>query len=196
VGAILLVLVVAVGILAWGPGRKVIHPIKYGEIVEKWAAEYGVDPLLIFAVIQTESGFDPEAESNVGARGLMQVMDDTFDWIKGRIAPDEALTFDDMYDPETAIRFGTYLYAISLQRYGNDVSTAAASYHSGWGTVDGLLEDTAYSADGVTLHTFPYNQMQNYVNKINRNYETYKDLYGGSAATGQGSDNKGDESNV
>lgn len=195
-GVIVLGLVVVAGILALGPGRKAIHPVKYGDIVEKWAAEYGVDPLLIFAVIQTESGFDPEAESNVGARGLMQVMDETFSWIKGRIAPDEDLSFDDMYDPETAIRFGTYLWAISLQRYGGDISTAAAAYHSGWGTVDGLLKKADYTQDGVTLHTFPYKQMRNYVKKIDHNYQEYHALYGSSSATIQSSDNKGDESNA
>ena len=41
-----------------------------------------LDPLLIYTVIRTESGFDPMAESEVGARGLMQITEVTFDWIK------------------------------------------------------------------------------------------------------------------
>ena len=64
------------------------------------------------------------------------------------------------------------------RRLGGALSTAAAAYHSGWGTVDGLLESSDYSADGEVLHTFPYQQMGLYVTKINRAYERYQALYG------------------
>lgn len=158
--------------------RRAAYPVRYEESVERWASEYGVDPLLIYSVIRTESGFDPEAESSVGARGLMQITEETFDWIKSKIAADEEIGFDGLYDPDTNIRFGSYLVSVCLSRYGGDVSTAVAAYHSGMGLVDSLLESTEYSGDGVTLHTFPYAQMRNYVYKINRCYETYQSLYG------------------
>ncbi len=47
----------------------------------------------------------------------MQITEVTFDWIKPKIAPTESLTFDDLYDPETNIRFGTYFvsYCLALQ---------------------------------------------------------------------------------
>ncbi len=50
-----------------------------------------------------------------------------------------ALTFDDLYDPEVNIRFGSYFVSYCLHRYSGDLATAAAAYHSGLGTVDGLL---------------------------------------------------------
>ena len=62
------------------------YPLKYPDYVAAAAAENGVDPLLIYAVIRTESGFDPAAESGVGARGQMQITEVTFDWIKSKIA--------------------------------------------------------------------------------------------------------------
>ena len=99
------------------------YPLKYTEYVENAAAANGVDPLLIYAVIRTESGFDPSAESNVGARGLMQITEVTFDWIKSKIAPGEDLTFDDLYDPAVNIRFGVYYVSACLERYHGDVST-------------------------------------------------------------------------
>lgn len=153
------------------------YPLKYTDYVEAAADENGVDPLLIYAVIRTESGFDPAAESGVGARGLMQITEVTFDWIKSKIAADEDLTFDDLYDPAVNIRFGVYYFSACLERYHGDVSTAAAAYHSGWGTVDGLLESSDYTADGHILHTFPYQQMGLYVTKITRAYERYQALY-------------------
>ena len=76
------------------------------------------------------------------------------------------MTFDSLYEPEVSIRFGCYYLHLCLVRYGGDVPTAAAAYHSGWGTVDTLLEKAEHSADGVTLQGFPYNQMNHYVYKI------------------------------
>lgn len=153
------------------------YPQKYQELVEQYALENQVDPLVLYSVIRTESGFDPQAESNVGARGLMQITEETFWWIKSKIAPKEDLDFEDLYDPETNIRFGSYYFAACLNRYENDLATAAAAYHSGWGTVDGLLEQEAYSADGAVLHTFPYEQMKLYVYKITHAFQKYQTLY-------------------
>lgn len=132
------------------------YPRKYSDLVEYYAGKYDLDERMLYSIIRTESNFDPQAQSNVDARGLMQITEITFDWIKSKIAPSEELTFDDLYDPETNIRFGTYYFSYCLQRYGNDLATAAAAYHSGWGTVDSLLSDSQYSQDGVTLDSFPY----------------------------------------
>lgn len=153
------------------------YPRKYSDLVEYYAGKYDLDDRMLYSVIRTESNFDPKAQSNVDARGLMQITEVTFDWIKSKIAPQEDLTFEDLYDPETNIRFGTYYFSYCLQRYGNDLATAAAAYHSGWGTVDDLLADSQYSQDGVTLDSFPYNQMQRYVYKVTSAYERYCEIY-------------------
>lgn len=178
--AVLLVLALA-GVLVFSFWHQQIeeweYPQKYGEYVTYYTDKYGIDPLILYAFIRTESNFKPEAESNVGARGLMQITEQTFDWIKSNIAPTEPLTFDDLYDPETNIRFGCYFVSYCLLRYQNDLSTAAAAYHSGWGTVDKLLAESEYSEDGKTLHTYPYPQMRQYVKKITQNYAAYQRLY-------------------
>lgn len=107
----------------------------------------------------------------------MQITEETFDWIKTKIAPSEPVTFDDLYNPEVNIRFGTYYLHYCMERYAGDLATASAAYHSGQGLVDRLLEDARYSDDGVTLHTFPYEQMNLYVHKVERNYKKYQELY-------------------
>lgn len=153
------------------------HPRKYNELVEKYAAEYEIDPLIIYSIIRTESGFDPNAQSNVDARGLMQITEETFAWIKLKIASGEDISFDQLYDPEVNVRFGAYFLSRCLARYG-DVSTAAAAYHSGWGTVDKLLAEERYAQDAHTLKEFPYTQMNLYVYKVGRAYQKYTELYG------------------
>ena len=155
------------------------YPRKYQAFVEQWAQVYQLDPLLVYAFIRTESGFDPQATSSVDARGLMQMTEETFLWMRSKIAPEEPLTFADLYSPDTAIRFGCYYLHLCMVRYKGDVSTAAAAYHSGWGTVDQLLQMEEHSADGETLQGFPYNQMHHYVNKITACYQIYQRLYAG-----------------
>ena len=154
-----------------------LYPCKYTDPVERWSAVYELDPLLVYSVIRTESGFDPEATSSMGARGLMQMTEETFLWLCRKIAPQEDLTFDDLYEPEVSIRFGCYYFRLCLDRYHEDVATAAAAYHSGWGTVDTLLESKEHSADGQTLQGFPYTQMNHYVEKIEECYGFYQLLY-------------------
>lgn len=156
---------------------RLAYPCRYEEYVTYYADKYGIDPLILYTFIRTESGFDPGAASNAEARGLMQITEITFTWIKSQIAAGEDLTFEDMYDPETNIRFGTYFVRYCLLRYDEDLSTAAAAYHSGWGTVDRLLQDERYSQNGKTLTDYPYPQMRRYVQKITDCYQRYQQIY-------------------
>ena len=165
--ALLLVLALAGTLLFSAFRDKIEHweyPQRFTEYVEYYAGKYGIDPMILYAFIRTESNFDPNADSDAGARGLMQITEVTFDWIKMKIAPKESLTFDDLYDPETNIRFGSYFVSYCLD-------------HSGVGTVDGLLGQEAYSTDGVTLDHYPYPQMRLYVKKITESYQHYSEIY-------------------
>ena len=181
---VVLVCIAAVLLIALPPlareADRLLYPRKYSRQVEQWAAEYELDPLLVYAFIRTESGFDPAATSSVEARGLMQMTEETFIWLRSKIAPDEGLLFANLYDPETSIRFGCYYLHLCMERYNGDVATAAAAYHSGWGTVDALLQMEEHSADGETLQGFPYNQMNHYVKKITSCYAEYQRIYAGS----------------
>ena len=152
---------------------KLKHPEKYRDLVEKYAEEYDIDKYLLYAFIKTESGFDPKAKSSAGAIGLTQITEETFDWIKLMLCPREDIVFEDLYEPEISIRFGAYYISRCLDRYSGSIETAAAAYHSGWGTVDRLLEKQG----GETLTEFPYAQMNNYVYKITKAYTIYQEIY-------------------
>ena len=93
---VVLVCIAAVLLMALPPlareADRLLYPRKYSRQVEQWAAEYNLDPLLVYAFIRTESGFDPAATSSVEARGLMQMTEETFIWLRSKIAPDENLT--------------------------------------------------------------------------------------------------------
>ena len=174
---VLVLVVVALAGPVAGWIEKQSYPLAFPEEVEQWTKEYEVDPYFVYAVMRTESRFAPDAESGVGARGLMQMTEETFLWLKEKIAPEEDLTFDDLYTPQVSIRFGVYFLSLCVDRYGGDLSTAAAAYHSGWGTVDRLLEEGEHTQNGIHLTYFPYKQMNHYVSKVNKNYEKYVSIY-------------------
>ena len=153
---------------------KTLYPHKYADAVEKYSAQYGVDEDLVYAVIRTESSFDPDATSDVGARGLMQIMPDTLDWLCYRMGED--VPFDALSEPDTAIRYGTYFLHLLLDEFG-DERTALAAYHAGRGSVLKWLDDPACSSDGKTLEHIPYPDTAHYVAKVERAKEIYQSLY-------------------
>ena len=86
--ALLLVLALAGTLLFSAFRDKIEHweyPQRFTEYVEYYAGKYGIDPMILYAFIRTESNFDPNADSDAGARGLMQITEVTFDWIKMKI---------------------------------------------------------------------------------------------------------------
>ena len=78
------------------------YPTEYEDIVERYSDEFGIDKEFVFAVIRTESNFNPDAVSEAGAIGLMQIIEDSFDWVSKKLGHDD-LKFDDMFSPEYSI---------------------------------------------------------------------------------------------
>lgn len=159
--------------------KKYIYPMDYyhySSFVDQFSSSTGIDRYLIYAVIKTESNFDPEATSDVGARGLMQIMEDAFEWVKFRMNDNSDISYDDMYVPYNNIKYGSYLLKLLYEEYG-DVETAVAAYHSGRGSVNEWLKNEEYSSDGKTLDKIPSSTTAHYVNKVMKAYEAYTNLY-------------------
>ena len=152
------------------------YPVEYEEYVEAYAAEYGLPPSLLYAVIRTESDFNPEAVSSAGAVGLMQLTEDTFSWAQYRCGVEE-LPQEQRFDPETSIHYGSCVLALLEEMYGVR-ETALAAYNAGMGNVNRWLTDEAYSDDGRTLKEIPYPETRQYVEKVLKAQEMYRHLYG------------------
>ena len=156
---------------------RVFYPQKYSSEVEASSKEFNVDKNLVYAVIHTESRFQPDAESHAGAVGLMQLMPETFTWLQERLDGEVIYSDDSLYDPAVNIRYGTYFLSTLLKDY-SDPSAAIAAYNAGSANVDSWLNDPSYSGDGKTLTVIPYEETRNYVEKVNNAWETYRRLYG------------------
>ncbi len=151
------------------------YPLKYESYVEKYSKQNNLNKYFVYAVIKTESGFDPDAVSNVGARGLMQIMEDTFDWIKYKRGDDDAEYYD-MYLAQNNIDYGCWLLGYLYEEFGN-IEAVAAAYHAGRGTVNEWLEDERYSSDGKHLDVIPTSDTAHYVDKIKGAVDMYIKLY-------------------
>ena len=69
------------------------HPFEYRELIEPQAAANNLHPAFVAAIVLNESSFNPHAESDVGARGLMQMMPDTAEWVHGKIGDGLGIRF-------------------------------------------------------------------------------------------------------
>lgn len=153
---------------------KTLYPQGYEDYVEVYSKENNLSPAFVYAVIKCESNFDNEAVSNVGATGLMQIMPDTFSWIKTKTGYTE--DYSQATDPAVSIKFGCFLYGYLLSKYSR-AEEALTAYHAGVGNVDKWLKDSRYSSDGETLHTIPYPTTSKYVKKVLLTENIYEKLY-------------------
>ncbi|GHU58004.1 hypothetical protein FACS1894133_1940 [Clostridia bacterium] len=151
------------------------YPRRYASSIDKYASYYHIDANLIYAVAKTESSFRPDAESNAGARGLMQMTDETFDFVRRQLG-ESGETFDDLYDPDTNVKYCAYYIAYLYRTFGN-VTCAIAAYHAGPGSVNTWLKDTRYSDDGDNLKLIPSATTSHYVDKVSGAYARYAELY-------------------
>lgn len=161
---------------AYGYFMKRAYPREYARWVESYAKEYDFSPSLIYALIYTESRFQPDAVSSAGARGLMQITENTFLWAQMRSPEKESIGTDQLFDPETNIRYGVMTLSLLRERY-KDTGTLLAAYNAGIGNVGKWLKDTAYSDDGVTLKAIPFEETRQYVKKIPKVQKIYQKLY-------------------
>ena len=150
-----------------------IYRTEYEEYVEKYSEEFSVDPALVYAVIKTESNFNPRAYSEVGAVGLMQIIEDSFDRVAWRLDRED-LTFTDMYTPEYSIMFGAFMLGNLYEKYGS-VELTAAAYHSGMNAVDGWIERGEIDPENFNIDDIIGDNTRHYVRKITKAYKKYSD---------------------
>ena len=154
---------------------KKIYVIEYSEYVYKYAEENNIDPYLVFAIIKNESKFKRGIESQSGAIGLMQLMEETGIEMANEIG-ENVVVKEALFNPEINIKIGTKYFA-NLKKHYNNEKLALIAYNAGMGNVDTWIEDGIIKKDGSDLENVPFKETNNYVRKILRDYEIYRYLY-------------------
>ncbi|MEG2583466.1 MAG: lytic transglycosylase domain-containing protein [Oscillospiraceae bacterium] len=144
VAFLIILILIAIGLSKCGGVKDKIlyqqYPIKYENIVEKYSKEFKLDKYLVYSIIRTESRFDQYAVSGAGAKGLMQIQDETAEDCKAKMNEKFNIP-DDLYIPEVNIKIGCFYLSHLLELYDGNVETAVAAYNGGLGNVNKWLEN-------------------------------------------------------
>lgn len=152
------------------------YPVAYTELIERYAKEYSLDPYLVTAIMRCESSNNPNALSEAGAMGLMQVMPSTGTWVAHKLGMDEVYEESMLYDPETSIRFGRWYLWFLQERFDGKHREIIAAYNAGHGSVEKWLSDPQYT-NGGELTSIPFPETARYYDKVTAAYDSYRSLY-------------------
>ena len=137
---------------------------------------YTVDRALVYSIMRAESGFDPSAESEAGARGLMQLMPATARYLARRSAL-ETPGHDDLFEPETSILFGqAYLeHLLQWSPIGGNLIYLAVAYNAGPARIARWREELQIDDDPLLfLESIPLREPRVYVKNVLTNLWIYR----------------------
>ncbi len=152
--------------------QRVYHPLRYEAAIAASAEKNGIDPYLVAAVINAESGFDRTQVSSAGAVGLMQLMPMTAMEVAAAEGINHRIDTESLKDAELNIAIGTRHLADLLGRY-TETETALAAYNAGSGNVDRWISE----GDTTTLAVAGFPETRAYVERVLAERARYRELY-------------------
>ena len=148
---------------------EVTLPLRHEDIIRQQAAEKGVPPDLIAAVIYSESRFRDQT-SKAGARGLMQITPATAKLIE-KLSGGQTFKFEDLSDPDINIRYGTFFLRYLIEKFGGNDVAALAAYNAGENNV------VAWGGSNLRLDDIPFPETRGYVEDVLDKREEYARHY-------------------
>jgi soluble lytic murein transglycosylase len=181
--AVVLVLAAVAVSAFWGPSwyERMLHPLSYEPVIGKYAREAHVDPYLVAAVVNIESGFRSDVVSPAGAVGLMQVKPSTAEAVAHSAGIKGKMDVAALSDPDTNVRVGTLYLAELLARYDGEVVLALAAYNGGMGNADIWAAEWERN-HGKLSDTIDFPETAHYVDEVVTQAAEYRRLYPGAFA--------------
>ncbi len=142
---------------------KLLFPMGYSPIVNRYANKFNIDKNLIYAIIREESWFQKDVVSRVGAIGLMQVMPQTFKMMG-------YYNRKDYFNPDINIQAGSKFIRDLLKRYQGNIFAMISHYNGG--SIPAKIAN-----DSLPIEHIPYVETENYIKNVLRSYEFYKKIY-------------------
>jgi soluble lytic murein transglycosylase len=142
------------------------YPLRYSTNVRVYASQDHLDPALLAAVIESESKFNPDAHSDAGAIGLMQLTPDTAKGI-AQYTGGSRFRVSDLTNPDINIRYGAWYLGHLMAKYGNE-RLALAAYNAGQDNVDRWRA----AHEGIQ-----FSETKDYIAKVERLKKIYRRAY-------------------
>lgn len=148
-------------------------PMAYDQTLKASALKNNIDPAWAFAIIRRESSFMPDANSGVGALGLMQLMPST-----ARYLIKEKISSSALYDPSKNVELGTQYMRYLMDKMDDNTILATASYNAGWRRVQNWLPEKGSMPLDLWVETIPYKETRNYVKAVLAYQQIYSEQLG------------------
>ena len=149
--------------------KEVTLPLRHDDIIRQQADRFDIDPALIAAIINQESGFQDQT-SPAGARGLMQITPETGLQIE-KLSGGETFVFDDLSDPDLNIRDGTFYLRHLLDRFDGNEVAALAAYNGGPENAE------AWGGSGLEVDDIEFPETRAYVEDVLADRDAYRRNY-------------------
>jgi len=170
-------LTLAGGLLVWRSNAfwDALSPVTNKQVLYRLAGRTKVDPLLLAAIVRAESGFNPFAESQRGAVGLMQLMPATAD----QLARELKLNYqdaDDLYTQDINLTLGAVYFSRQLKAFQGQLVLALAAYNAGPAKVRAWKLDAYGKAQAELISELPLASTRAYVRRVMLYYAFFKRL--------------------
>lgn len=149
--------------------KEITLPLKHEDIIRQQAERFELDPALVAAIINVESGFEDQT-SHAGARGLMQITPETADTIE-TLSGGETFVYDDLANPDLNIRYGTFYLRHLLDRFEGNEIAALAAYNGG------PENAAAWGGSSLELDQIAFPETRAYVEEVLEKQGQYRDNY-------------------
>jgi soluble lytic murein transglycosylase len=145
--------------------QEISLPLRHEDIIRQQAQDKGLDPSLIAGVIYVESRFRDQT-SHAGAKGLMQILPSTADYI-ARKSGGTAFEQGDLATPQINIAYGSWYLRYLLQHYHGNELLALAAYNAGEGKVDQWYREASARGEDFEAAThIPFPETRSYVGSV------------------------------
>lgn len=155
--------------------QRLYYPIYFADEIFAEAERHQLDPALILALMRQESLFEYSAESVAGARGLMQVMPPTGEYI-AQHTDFAAFHPDQLWLPYISIQFGAWYIDQQLGMFDGNQFAALAAYNAGPGHVLDWME--RWEELDIFVESIPFWESRLYIRNIYVNLAAYRRVYG------------------
>jgi len=154
---------------------KVIFPVDYWPLLQKYSKDRNLDPYVVAALVAQESNFDPVVRSHANAYGLMQVLPSTGRGYARRLGV-KPFSAKRLTEAEVNVRIGTQIFADTIRKFGG-VHFALAAYNAGDSRVLQWQREKPGLPQDEFIDDIPFPETQNYVKRILGTAEDYRYLY-------------------